>query len=299
LNKLLEQERPTNQLLSEEFEIAFSLAGLQDKFSCRYDLKNRKIYLTNGKEPSTHIVKLNLKWKNSRVVENEFFCLNLAQRVGLKTSQHLLENTNSPENPILILTRYDRFPEKKSKHVGRTHQEDFCQVFGTSLAQKYEHEGGRSFVDIYNKLKSTSSNPIADLDMLLNWLCFNFIIGNSDSHAKNISIIIEPKSVRLAPFYDLMSTTIYGNKFRTKFAFKIGGENECDKIRKRNIDVLESELQVRPGFIFRKFREMAERIEKKLPESTSTLLKLRPQSTIPERVGEVVQKRIKHVERFF
>jgi serine/threonine-protein kinase HipA len=299
LNSFLAQERPTNQLLSEKYEMAFSLAGLQDKFTCQYEPKTRQIWLTDGSEPSTHIVKINLKWKNSRVVENEFFCLTLANKVGLDVPKHQLENITSPDNPVLVLTRFDRYREKNNAQIFRRHQEDFCQVFGTPLSQKYELEGGRSFAEIFAKLRSVSTRPVADLDALLDWLCFNFIIGNADSHAKNISLILEPKSVRLAPLYDLVSTEIYGNKFRRKFAFRIGGENECDKIRRTNIQTLENELSLKSGFLIQKFFKMAEAIEQKIDAATLSLLELRPNSTIPKRVRDVIRKRVLHIQKFF
>jgi serine/threonine-protein kinase HipA len=299
LNRFLEDERPTSQLLSEKFEMAFSLAGLQDKFTCQYDARTRQMFLTDGMETSTHIVKVNLKWKNSRVVENEFFCLSLAKSVGLIVTEHKLENIRSLENPILILTRYDRYREKNKAEVCRRHQEDFCQVFGAPLAKKYESEGGQSFLDIYKRLRSESSNPIADLDMLLNWLCFNFIIGNADSHAKNISLLLQAGSVRLAPLYDLVSTEIYGSRFRRRFAFQIGGENECDKVRKRNIQVLEGEIGVKEGFLVRKFWRMADLIENRMQGAAESLEQIRPESSIPKRVERVIRKRILHIRKHF
>jgi len=41
----------------------------------------------------------------------------------------------------------------------------------------------------YEQVRSLSSNPILDCEKLLNWLFFNLLIGNNDSHAKNISIL--------------------------------------------------------------------------------------------------------------
>lgn len=41
------------------------------------------------------------------------------------------------------------------------------------------------------------------------WLLFNTLTGNSDSHLKNLSFLMDSKGVRLAPFYDLLSTAVY------------------------------------------------------------------------------------------
>ena len=73
----------------------------------------------------------------------------------------------------------------------------------------------------YEQVRSLSSNPILDCEKLLNWLFFNLLIGNNDSHAKNISILETTEGYRLAPFYDLMCTKVYSG-FSSDFAFSIG-----------------------------------------------------------------------------
>ena len=59
-------------------------------------------------------------------------------------------------------------------------------------------------------------------------MIFNVCIGNSDAHAKNISLLYDGKKPRLAPFYDLVSTAPY--KVSQKLALKIGGENDGDRL---------------------------------------------------------------------
>jgi serine/threonine-protein kinase HipA len=54
--------------------------------------------------------------------------------------------------------------------------------------------------------------PISGQDLLhvQRWVKFNYLIGNSDAHAKNISIMISAQGCTLAPFYDLLSVQTYG-----------------------------------------------------------------------------------------
>jgi serine/threonine-protein kinase HipA len=40
---------------------------------------------------------------------------------------------------------------------------------------------------------------------------FNYLIGNADAHAKNISIVISDKGYRGADIYDLLCVWAYGN----------------------------------------------------------------------------------------
>ncbi len=45
----------------------------------------------------------------------------------------------------------------------------------------------------------------------MNWVIFNYLIGNSDAHAKNISLLLLPEGPVLAPFYDLIPTRVYAH----------------------------------------------------------------------------------------
>jgi serine/threonine-protein kinase HipA len=44
---------------------------------------------------------------------------------------------------------------------------------------------------------------------LSRWVLFNTLVGNSDSHSRNISFLVSAKGVQLAPFYDLLCTAVY------------------------------------------------------------------------------------------
>ena len=60
---------------------------------------------------------------------------------------------------------------------------------------------------------------------------FNFLIGNTDNHIKNVSLLYSEdlKSIRLAPAYDIVSTVIYESSTKD-MAFSIGNEYNIDKI---------------------------------------------------------------------
>lgn len=56
-------------------------------------------------------------------------------------------------------------------------------------------------------------------------MLFDFLIGNHDAHGKNFSLLYVPEddrvAVRLAPFYDLVSTVMYP-ELTPRMAMKIG-----------------------------------------------------------------------------
>ncbi|HYK15930.1 MAG TPA: HipA domain-containing protein, partial [Burkholderiales bacterium] len=68
---------------------------------------------------------------------------------------------------------------------------------------------------------------------LISWVIFNYLIGNRDTHAKNLSLTITRDRVKLAPFYDLLSTAIYpgGEK---ELSLKIGGQARAHAVRREH-----------------------------------------------------------------
>ena len=76
------------------------------------------------------------------------------------------------------------------------------------------------------------------------WLIFNLVIGNNNSHSKNLAFLQTEEGIRVAPFYDLLSTSVY-KEIGQNFAFKIGGQKSWFKLKRRLFDKLSSELELR------------------------------------------------------
>jgi serine/threonine-protein kinase HipA len=86
-------------------------------------------------------------------------------------------------------------------------------------------------------VRRASSSPAQDLLQLFNAVLYNFLIGNHDAHGKNFSLLYLPEgdraTVRLAPFYDLVSTAIYP-QLTPKMAMKVGKSSLPAECRLRN-----------------------------------------------------------------
>jgi len=87
----------------------------------------------------------------------------------------------------------------------RLHQEVFCQASGRSSSSKYEHESGPTFAECLQLVKEYSTQPLSDIPRLIQWQVFNYLVGNSDAHAKNFPqqnyvclYGVEPKSKYLS-----------------------------------------------------------------------------------------------------
>lgn len=215
--KAIEEKRSVAEVIAIHDPGYLSIAGAQDKFVAIYE--NGEFYLPKNGRPATHIVKVPIHRSGIKEsVYNEYYCMKLAKLVGLNVPH--CEVLDNKKHPLFIIERYDR---KIGKHVKRILQQDFCQAQGFVSEEKYEAKGGPILKDSYNLIKpnvSITKRSKALFDYL-DWICFNLLIGNNDSHSKNISFLLADGKIELAPFYDLLCTAIY-RKLKRKFSFVIG-----------------------------------------------------------------------------
>ncbi|MDA3915287.1 type II toxin-antitoxin system HipA family toxin [Oleiagrimonas sp.] len=215
----LEALRDNIPLLQQHGALHLSMAGAQNKMPVRSD--RGELSLPMGGAPSTHLLKPALQPARlyPESVYNEALCMRLAQAVGLSTAS--VEIVEVPE-PVLLITRFDRLIDKG--RIRRLHQLDFCQLAGVLPDQKYEVDGGPGVSDVFALVDAHSALPARDRLQLVDWLVFNYLIGNADAHAKNIAMLFgDDGRWQLAPAYDLISTA-YWPALADKMAMAIGGE---------------------------------------------------------------------------
>ena len=202
-----------------------SLAGAQSKMAVRY--KDGQFYKPlNAYSPSTHIIKPPPPVFPD-MVYNEYFCMQLAALTKLTVANTHLVNVQD-DTPILLIERYDRHFDQQG-NITRIHQEDFCQALAVLPENKYQADGGPSLPDCFRLIKEQSNTPTKDIQVFLLWILFNLIIGNNDAHGKNISLLHRQEAVFLAPFYDLLSTAVYGDNLSHSFAMKINTKKQYDR----------------------------------------------------------------------
>jgi serine/threonine-protein kinase HipA len=71
------------------------------------------------------------------------------------------------------------------------------------------------------------------------------VIGGTDAHAKNFSVLIASGQVRLAPLYDVASILPYPRRIplqKASLALRIGGEYRIRKIERRHWERLVKEM---------------------------------------------------------
>lgn len=215
-----------------------SLTGASGKVGLYYDRGSGRWYLPKGMATSTHIVKQShVRLEN--IVVNEQLALRTAKKLGLDTPDSFIINTGSgADGEILFATeRYDRRIEKTAEPVSglprayRLHQEDFAQAMGISAANKYETPEGEYLERIFDIIRSRSSEPLTDMLKMWDYLVFDYLIGNTDNHIKNLSLLYSEdlRLLRLAPLYDVISTIVYDRSTRD-MSVSIDGRYSIDEI---------------------------------------------------------------------
>lgn len=231
-------------------EVRLSLAGVQDKIMVTEN--NNQLYLPLHNTPSTHIIKPEIGYIPSTVT-NEHICLELAKKIGLHVVSSQIASAELTE--YLLVERYDRynnFPE-----ITRIHQEDFCQALSIATENKYQAEGGPSLSQCIKLIRNISSNPVKDIQNLVDVVIFNYIIGNCDAHGKNFSLLYKQKNnIRLAPFYDLLSTLIYP-EFSKKMSMKIGKQYKINAVTPKDFTEFAQICELNPRMVQQRIVELS------------------------------------------
>ncbi len=216
-------------LLFQHGELRLSLAGAQDKIPVHY--ADGQFQLPMNGAASTHILKPAIQPQKTfpDSVLNEAFCLQLARHCGLAAVK--AEVISVPE-PVLVVERYDR--RLQNGQVQRLHQLDFCQLGGVLPDQKYAKDGGPGLADIFGLIDHYATVPGRDRLQVLDWVVFNYLIGNADAHAKNLAMLVGAGNrLQLAPLYDLLCTSAYP-QLDTRMAMAIGGEYRPEWVQHRH-----------------------------------------------------------------
>lgn len=191
--------------LSRDDTFRISVAGAQEKTALLWH--KGQWWKPSGGTPTTHILKKQIgRLPNgldlSHSVENEFYCLKLAEAFGLPVNKAEIHDFNKTR--ALVVERFDR-RWTADKRLLRLPQEDCCQALSVPPSRKYQSEGGPGLVQILDLLKG-SDTPATDRHTVFRAQIFFWLIGATDGHAKNFSIFLGPGgSYRLTPLYDVLS----------------------------------------------------------------------------------------------
>ncbi|MEI8024919.1 MAG: type II toxin-antitoxin system HipA family toxin [Pseudomonadota bacterium] len=285
---------PVSALLGEDGDFPpFSLAGAQAKFACC--IREGKIYLPGAGQPTTHIVKLPIRSGEKLLdsVLNEYLSMRLAKICGLAVPDVMILGDKVP---LFGIERFDR--ATSSNFTRRLHAQDFCQAFGIPSREKYETHGGPSFALCYGLVREHSTNAAHDLLGLIDWVGFNLALGNNDSHAKNLSLILSSDGIKLAPFYDIVCTALYPH-YSSQFAFRFEEVRSWDKITNARIDVFSKHLGLHGNFVISRWTTLFDKLNAGFQELLIECSTDKARTKTLKKIGLEIKKRTQSLEKAF
>jgi serine/threonine-protein kinase HipA len=164
------------------------------------------------------------------------------------------------ETSYIVIERFDRLPPRRgSAFVQRVHQEDMCQALGLLPGAKYQQDGGPGAQDIVALIRRAGSDPDTDVHRFIDANAFNWLIGGTDAHAKNYSLLIGAgDEIRLSPLYDLSSQLPYPELIDQRVAMKIGDEYDIPLIGLSEWQALASTCAVDSELLVNRLRQLAD-----------------------------------------
>jgi len=269
----------------------FSLAGAQPKTALTFD--GQRWGVPSGREPTTHILKPATNGLDGHV-QNEHLCLSLARALGLPAARS--EVLTFEDVTTISVTRYDRIRPPGATLTHRVHQEDFCQALRVHPAIKYQNEGGPGPKAIVDLLRANVSGQRSDRDVetFLDALILNWLIGGTDGHAKNYSILIGANGlIRLAPLYDIASILAYPDvdPRKAKLAMKIGDTYRMHEIGLPEWRDLAALVRTDADALIARVRAMAAELPDRLADEVRTMREQGCGHPTIDRLADVLTER--------
>ncbi|MGF1868060.1 type II toxin-antitoxin system HipA family toxin [Enterovibrio norvegicus] len=232
----LEQRLSTEpqQINVKHADTKFSLAGVQMKFSSSH--LDGRYHIDQEFSDDMWIIKTP-STVHKGVPVNEYTCMKLAEAAGADIPEvrliELIEleglpNIKLPDEQYAYgIKRFDR------SENGRTHTEDFAQVFGLYPADKYQRVNYEQLGEV---LYQSSSERLKDIQQMARRLLINILLGNGDAHLKNWTLIYSDAfSPRLSPLYDVVFTSPFIEN--DSLALNMAGTKQWLKITMKHFEL--------------------------------------------------------------
>jgi serine/threonine-protein kinase HipA len=260
VDEILERKRGGDlfRYLLEKFASFSGISGVQPKILVRdekafAEMEQTGHRLSHSYRGATHIVKLWEPNEYPQLAANEYFCLTAARKCGLEMPPYRL----AEDGTALVIDRFDL-------RMNGTYRgfEDFCALNARRTDEKYrgsyETQVMKRFAQFAN---STHVNE--DMQKLFLLIALNCALRNGDAHLKNFGIVYDDVQgeARLAPVYDLVTTSVYLPK--DSLALTLNGSTRWPTAKE-----LRRLGETRAGGTPAKIRQVLERIAEAIQETT-------------------------------
>jgi serine/threonine-protein kinase HipA len=156
----------------------------------------------------------------------EWISLSLAREAEFEMPEFALIEMPDGMAPALLVERFDI--RRSENDTRRLALEDFCSVLDLPAARKYDGTIER----MARGLRPLSTEPGADLEILFRRAVFAWLIADGDMHLKNLALLKIAdagaegfNSVRFAPVYDAVTTTVFPGLEGDRMALKLNGKD--------------------------------------------------------------------------
>jgi serine/threonine-protein kinase HipA len=136
------------------------------------------------------------------LTQNEYLCMSAAKAAGIPVPEFWL----SDDGGLFVVERFD---VREDLTLGF---EDMAVLMNKPVRRKYE--GSYENVAKAVRLYCAGADPLLELRRLFEYVAFIVMVRNGDGHLKNFGLLYEhpaaPATVRLAPLFDVVTTSLYG-----------------------------------------------------------------------------------------
>ena len=172
-------EEVLEQLAIESTNKGLTVPGVQKKMSLHLDNSGATPRLTLVNYPTGYILKPQTN-EYPCLPEAEYLVMQMAEKAKIKTVPHALIRIKAQDNAFAYITK--RIDRRDGKMLA---MEDFCQLDGRLTEDKYKG----SYERCAKIIRKYSSRAGLDITELFIRVVFSYIVGNSDMHLKNFSLI--------------------------------------------------------------------------------------------------------------
>lgn len=276
-------DKALNLLATETTNKGFTVPGVQKKLSLHLVSDSNKPRLTLVNYPTGYILKPQVA-EFEALPESEQLIMTMADMAGISTVPHALIKGN--KGLAYITKRVDR--NLIDNKIEMLAMEDFCQLDLRLTEDKYRG----SYERCAKIIKQYSSRVGIDMAEFYIRLVFCFIVGNSDMHLKNFSLIETAEGSGeyvLSPAYDLLPVNANMPADKEQFALAMNGKkmnirkgdflkftDTCDISRQTAEKLIENLVKLTPKWLSMCEKsllpdELKERLKKIITERTETL----------------------------
>lgn len=267
----VEIDENTFELLAiESTSKGYTVPGVQKKLSLHLISEGKKPRLTLLNFPTGYILKPQVKDFRS-LPEAEYLVMCMADAAGISTVPHALVFGNG--SFAYITKRVDRVFEKNEARM--LAMEDFCQLDLRLTQDKYKG----SYERCGKIIRKYSSRAMLDMTELFMRLVFSFLVGNSDMHLKNFSLIETAEGSGqyvLSPSYDLLPVKVILPEDKEQFALTLNGKKM--NMRKKDFLVFADKCEISGN--------AADKMINKLLSAKTTFISMCNESLLPEDLKE-------------